>query len=157
MFNLTVRAGAFLSKHMWLWWVLNFTWGIVWTVIGAFVAAIALMCGGKPSEHHTCIAINIGDNWGGLELGIFFLVANNMGDDWEKHTRQHEFGHSFQNAIFGPFAIIFCVIPSAVRYWWREIKMANGLTNGPYDRAWFEGSATTIGENYDKQKEAKEI
>ena len=45
----------------------------------------------------------------------------------------HEFGHSFQNAILGPFMIFLVSIPSAIRYWYQTIRESKGKTNKPYD------------------------
>lgn len=41
-------------------------------------------------------------------------------------------------------------IPSCIRYWWREYKIRKGLGNTlpPYDRIWFEGWATRLGEKH---------
>ena len=33
MFNLVLRGSKFLMKHMWLYYVLNYTWGIIMTLI----------------------------------------------------------------------------------------------------------------------------
>ena len=34
LYNLTVKWGEFLNKNMWLYYLLNYTWGIIMTVIG---------------------------------------------------------------------------------------------------------------------------
>jgi hypothetical protein len=41
-------------------------------------------------------------------------------------------------------------IPSAIRYWYRELKyLRNGLTPPTaYDDAWFEGQATRVGAKF---------
>lgn len=87
----------------------------------------------------------LGNNWGGVSLGINFFVADKMGKDWTLHTKKHELGHTFQNAIFGPFAIFLIYIPSCIRYWYREFSKK---VQPPYDLIWFEGSATEIGTQY---------
>ena len=58
-------------------------------------------------------------------------------------TNNHELGHTFQNAILGPFFIFIVAIPSAIRYWYRRFSKK---TKPEYDAIWFEGSATSIGE-----------
>ena len=71
----------------------------------------------------------------------------------------HELGHTFQNAILGPFFIFVIAIPSAVRYWVRIFQQKKGKTLKDYDAIWFEGSATSIGEYayvYDVNKEEKQ-
>jgi hypothetical protein len=39
-----------------------------------------------------------------------------MDEKYLKHCVEHECGHTFQNAIFGPFAIFLVFIPSFIRY-----------------------------------------
>ena len=69
-----------------------------------------------------CLYAILFDNWGGVTLGTSILIADRMGADWTLHTKCHECGHSFQNAIWGPFTIFLISIPSAIRYWARNIK-----------------------------------
>ena len=51
--------------------------------------------------------------------------------------------------ILMPFVIS---IPSAIRYWYREIIYRTNRTKysklPPYDSIWFEGQATSLGINY---------
>ena len=102
----------------------------------------------KPTHY-----IMLGDNWGGLELGVCFLVADGMGINWTLHTKCHETGHSFQNAILGPFMIFLVSIPSAIRYWVQLInkKLKHDERNKDYDCFWAEESATDIGTRYFKE------
>lgn len=88
------------------------------TFIGA-VIALALICvGKKPKKHAGCTYFNVGKSWGGLELGMFFLTDSRD----SVHTKNHEFGHSLQNCLWGPlFPFVVC-IPSAIRYWLREFN-----------------------------------
>ena len=58
----------------------------------------------------------------------------------------HEYGHSLQNCILGPFMLIVVNLPSTVRYWYRRIAMSLGKApKKPYDSIWFEGQATKWG------------
>ena len=67
-----------------------------------------------------------------------------MGKEWTLHTKQHELGHTFQNAILGPFFIFLVSIPSAIRYWLHRFNKLNH----DYDFAWFEGNASYFGNYY---------
>lgn len=148
LYNTTMHAEEFLSCHMWLWWILNFTWGIVYTIIAAFIALFILIFK-KPviSKFHEAICFIFGNNWGGLEGVFFIFVADKMGDSWTLHTKQHELGHSFQNAIFGPLNLFLTLIPSAIRYWYIKLTKNNTII---YDAIWFEKSATDAGKAYDE-------
>lgn len=98
--------------------LLSCTWGIIMTAIGAVVALALLITGHKPKMHGHCIYFEVGKSWGGMELGMFFLVSK----DASTHTKNHEHGHGFQNAVIGPIFPFLVCIPSATRYWLRECK-----------------------------------
>lgn len=148
MFNVMLKGSRFLMKHMWLYHLLNYTWGIIMTLIGWIVLGfVRVFLRKKVVEHGKfgpCHYIMLFDNWGGLELGTNFLLADKMGKEWTLHTKQHETGHTFQNALLGPLAIFLIFIPSAIRYWLTTF----GKIDSPYDLIWFEGNASTIGEEY---------
>jgi hypothetical protein len=152
LYTITLKCGTYLSKHIWLWYFLNLTWGIIFTFVGAVMALGLLITGHKPYKYKHVLCFQFGNNWGGLEGSFFIFVANNMGDDWTQHTREHEFGHSFQNAIYGPFNMLITYFPSVARYWYQQIRYKKGLSNKPYDLAWFEESASDIGHNYEVNK-----
>lgn len=105
-----------------LYYILNCTWGCIMTFIGAIIALALLCVGKKPQKHAGSIYFNVGKSWGGVELGCFFLTDSNN----STHTKNHEFGHSLQNCLWGPlFPFVVC-IPSAIRYWLREFKTQTG-------------------------------
>lgn len=132
-------------------YILNITWGLPMTLIGALVALALIISGHKPKRHGGCIYFNVGKAWGGLELGLFFLTDEKD----REHTKNHELGHGVQNAIYGFFMPFLVCIPSAVRYWYRELRYRKKGITPPtaYDDIWFEGEATALGEKYIKDWE----
>lgn len=132
-----------------LFWTLSWTWGIIVTLIGSLIFAVLTSFGYKPFRNIYGYAIEIGEGWGGLEMGPFCLVSKNP----SQHTLNHEFGHGVQNCFFGPF-MLFISLASAVRYWYREYQMRvlkKSYKDLPdYDSIWFEGDATRLG-NYFKE------
>lgn len=151
LFNLVVSVGKFLADHMWLHYVLNFTWGLIGNVLGLLVFFVAslLPCKKKFARFHDFAYLILGRGWGGFECCYFFLLGD-ADEYWVEHTVKHEIGHSFQNAIFGPFQL-FIVAASAIRYWLFRFKLAKNA----YDAIWFEGSATKVGEYYYERVEKK--
>lgn len=132
------------------YWILQLTWGIVMTLIGLLVTSFCIIfLKGKPHRNGFSYIVEIGGNWGGLELGAVALCGNYSvtSPDWYNHTRKHEFGHSLQNIIFGPFYVFVVGIPSAIRYWYNRIAESKGkkFPDNWYDSIWFEGSATKWG------------
>jgi hypothetical protein len=71
-----------------------------------------LICGKKPIAYYGIYYFEIGAFWGGLEMGLMFLRDKES----DESVSKHELGHSYQNAILGPFMILLVSIPSAIRY-----------------------------------------
>lgn len=125
-----------------LFYILSFTWGLPLTLIGASVALVLTFKGYKPKRYGYCIFYEVGENWGGLNLGLFCFISKNV----SKSTKQHEFGHGLQNCLYGILTPFIVTIPSAIRYWYRRIRQEKGLINiTPYDAVWFEKQATEWG------------
>lgn len=127
------------------------TRGLPMTIVGAIVFAVLFICGKRPKNYKDiCPYFEVGKNWGGVEMGWFFICCKNCGDS----TKRHEVGHLVQASAFNGFVMLGLSIGSAARYWWREIFGAKT----PYDSWWFEGQATKIGTEYVRniEKEHKE-
>lgn len=123
-------------------YLLSFTWGLSLNIAGCLVALVMIIAGHKPHKWGYCYYFEVGENWGGLEFGIFFLVNKKPSN----HIRNHELGHAIQNCYWG-FLMPFVInIPSAIRYWYRIIRTRLGYLNTTkYDDIWFERSATRRG------------
>lgn len=148
MYNFTVKAALFLNKHLWLYWLLALTWGIIMTLIGYIVAFVLIMLDILPIKYNQVSYFELGkEPWGGVSLGMIFIRDTNERDI---SIEPHEYGHTFQNAVLGPLFPFLVAIPSAIRYWYQVIREKKGLKNKPYDCIWFEGSATDIGELIEK-------
>lgn len=102
-----------------LFYILSFTWGIIMTLIGCLVFLVLLIAGKKPQKFYDRIYIKVKDNWGGCELGPWFICGET---DDSLHLKQHESGHGFQNIILGPLMPFVVSLPSAARYWLFEIE-----------------------------------
>lgn len=119
---------------------LSFTWGLPLTLVGAIVALTLPHC--KRKKHGYCLQIEVGEKWGGLNLGYFCFVCKNA----PLRTRNHEFGHAIQNCYYGIFTPFIVTIPSAIRYWYRVIRLViKKPVTTPYDAIWFEHQATVWG------------
>ena len=111
-------------------------------IIGCLAALFLLIIGKKPYRVGHTFMFYFGKGWGGLTLGAVIIVSH----DCSFSTISHEYGHTVQNLIFGPFEL-FIGIASAARYWYREIKRKRdpACYLPPYDSIWFEGQATRLG------------
>ena len=146
------KASCFLKNHMWLYWILHYTWGLPVTIVTWIIWLIALPFSKEHGRFGPSLYQITGDNWGGLSLGHNFLVAENMGDEYTLHTKQHEMGHTFQAAILGIFVVFLVILPSVSRYWYQTIRSNKGKPNKEYDLAWFEGEASEFGQLYYEEK-----
>ena len=134
-------------------YLLSFTWGLPMNIIGGLVALVLILCGKRPKRWNHCFYFEVGEDWGGVELGIFFITNKNP----SKHIKNHEFGHGIQNCWWGPLFPFVIAIPSAIRYWYRElvyyINEDKYWDLPDYDDIWFEGQATRLGTKYNKEEE----
>lgn len=98
-------------------WFVQCTWGCIMTLIGAIVTlGLIIFAKAKPYHIGPVVYTKFGHNWGGVELGGFFVCCHESAE----HTKLHESGHSLQNMIWGPLTPFVVCIPSATRYWLRE-------------------------------------
>lgn len=145
MFNLCAKSTKFLIKHKVLYYILACTWGVLMTFLGALITAILYIFvqDSRPTTYYWVYYMMVGpDYWGGLEMGLMFIRDKKSS---ENHINPHEWGHTFQNCIFGPLFPFLVAIPSATRYWIQEFRSRKGKTNPDYDSIWFEDSATQCG------------
>ena len=120
-----------------LFYFLSLSWGLPMTLFGAVVSLFLLITGHKPKRWKKCIYFEVGENWGGLEMGLFFLTHRGA----DAHIKNHEYGHGIQNCILGPFMPFLISVPSAIRYHYRKHRVAK---SGYYD-IWFEKWADILG------------
>ena len=157
MFNLCARWTIFLSKHRLLYYILAFTWGALMTILGLIITVILwiLKLFVKSitfKKYHWIYYISVGPAyWGGIEIGLMFLRDHASRDSC---INAHEFGHTFQNTLLGPLFIFLVAIPSAARYWIREIFPYANKT--PYDSFWAEDAASQCGKYIDNYLNNKE-
>lgn len=134
--------GVMLFRRV-IFYFLSFTWGALLSVPGA-VIILALAIFKRVHVFHGRLYGVVGKNWGGLELGCFFICGENC-----QYTQlmAHECGHGIQNTIWGPLFLFIIFLPSCIRYWYRFLKYERKGINPPtaYDDIWFEGQATDWG------------
>jgi hypothetical protein len=62
-----------------VYWLIQCTWGLPMTLIGAVAALVCLIAGVKPKTMGPNIYFQFGKGWGGIELGGFFLCSEDCG------------------------------------------------------------------------------
>lgn len=142
LYNACFAFTKFICKHKALYYILNFTWGALMTFAGLIVS-LFLLPFVKPFKFHLTWYFKIKKRWGGVTIGMIFIRDTTS---WQQ-LNCHEFGHTFQNCLLGPFMIPLVGIPSSIRYWYRYFRYERKGIQPPteYDDIWFEKSATHIG------------
>ena len=126
-------------------YILSLTWGLPLTLIGALIALGLRLTGHRPKRFGWVRYFETGKDWGGLELGLFFVRCENA----DRRLSEHEFGHAIQNCVFGPLTPILITLPSIARYWYRRGAESLGkIPRSGYDDVWFEGQASRLGRRY---------
>lgn len=129
------------------YWILSLTWGVLMSIVSLFVFFGSLMVGLKPIRYYCGIHFRPKTNWG-VSFGWCQLSCCPSID-------AHEFGHSLQNCLYGPFWIILVGLPSCIRYqiWdWqiRHGRRSSGDWGAKYESAWYEHQATVWGQRATK-------
>lgn len=100
-----------------LYYIIQWTWGIVMNLIGGIVCLVCLCLKCPVQKYRNGIEILVNNNFGGLELGMFFIRGKDC-----LGVRPHEYGHGIQHLWWGPLFPFVIGLPSAARYWLREQK-----------------------------------
>lgn len=123
-------------------YALSFTWGLPMNIIGSVVALAMILTGHKPHRWGHSVYFEIGENWGGCNFGMFFLIRKNA----DTYLKNHEYGHGIQNCYFGFLMPFLVTIPSIIRYWYHAYKESKGVHGLPdYYSIWFERQASELG------------
>lgn len=148
LFKLCTKWTMYLVKHRVLYYLLACTWGILLTLIGWLISLVMLFMKVFSNlditftKYYWVYKIETGpEYWGGFETGLMFVRDHKSTES----LNQHEFGHTFQNTLFGPLFPILVGLPSIIRYWYQFIRERQGKANKAYDAIWFEDAATQCG------------
>ena len=134
-----------IFKRKYLYYILQFTWGIFTNILGLLLFLICkFILRWKCYKFYKNIVIYPTKRKlnAGISLGIFIFA------DKDSSLLEHEYGHSIQNLIFGPLFLLVIGIPSFVRSLYftfviNKLNLRPGV-NGYYN-IWFEADASALG------------
>ena len=115
--------------------ILQCTWGIVQTLLGLIVYIIFNK---SPHEIYRGCIDSRWEKSSGLSLGLFIFTPN-------EKIRTHEYGHSMQSAVLGPFYLVIGLIS----FIWANAPYFVNLRKErkiPYDACFVEAWASKWGE-----------
>ena len=113
------------------------------TLVGYLTAGCLRLMGYRPGKWGGTTYFVVGKAWGGISLGPVILVSRP-----DERLLTHEFGHSIQNCRWGFLYPPVILLPSAVRFWYREAVLRFGWRSGElpdYYGVWFEAGADRLG------------
>ena len=125
-----------------LYRLVQLTWGFPQSLLG-----LLLLLKFRKAPHHSYKG-SIVTNWpkrGGISLGMFTFVEDRLGR--QESVQKHEYGHTIQSLVLGPFYLLIVGIPS---YIWANLpyyvnkRKRNRI---PYNRFIIEKSADRLGGN----------
>ena len=121
-----------------IYYTLQWTWGILQNLLGFFIwFALRVFGHSKRHGHFRFAPVTGWQKGGSMGLGMFIfagkdLTLKNLQDPktgtWEEHILSHEYGHTVQSAILGPFYLFLIGLPSII---WCNFK--------PAGRSWRSG------------------
>ena len=121
--------------------LLQCTWGIVQTLMGAAVFLKLLRC--PHRLYRGCIETQW-DSRGGMSLGLFIFTPNEE-TERAKKVRVHEYGHCIQSIVLGPLYLIVGLISVtwANLPYFRKLRREKKI---PYTSCFVESWASRWGE-----------
>lgn len=102
-----------------LFYLIQFTCGLPQNILGFLLSR-------KYKKSQKFFGANIyyhDQNWGGVSLGMFIIMSGINGKEWTESVKVHEYGHSLQSLILGPFYLLFIGLPSMI--WCKSKRFIN--------------------------------
>lgn len=91
-----------------LYTLIQWTWGFPQNFIGLLVFLGCKMTKCVSKNYKNAVATKWNNKYGSVSLGMFMF----LNDDTDETLAAHEYGHSIQSLILGPFYLFVIGIPS---------------------------------------------
>lgn len=99
-----------------LFYLVQWTWGLPQNLVGALL--LPFLPGKHVFRHGALITIyrqlKFTKNRSGFSLGMFIYIPETWNDHDRDHLSVHEFGHSIQSLLLGPFYLLVVGLPSVI-------------------------------------------
>lgn len=97
---------------LFFYYIIQWTWGLIQNLLGLCLYIKLKKCR-HQWYHGAKLTYHEGD-WGGVSLGMFIFVNGKKDAEWIKTTNVHEYGHTLQSLLLGPFYLFVIGIPSSI-------------------------------------------
>lgn len=108
-----------------LFYLIQWTWGFPVNIVGYAAYRHCRKKGYKSEKFGYATITYVPWDGGGLTLGLFiFMRADHPNAVWNYNTPIHEYGHTWQTLVLGPFYWVVIALPSYIWCngfeWWRR-------------------------------------
>ena len=127
-----------------LYTLCQLTWGLPQTLAGFFVFLLNIR-----STHYVRRGAVVTE-WrlsSGLSLGLFVFVGAGLDRRQKSRTLAHEYGHTIQSQILGPFYLLAVGLPSVIWAGLPCFVRLRGERGIPYSRLYCESWADRLGKS----------
>lgn len=139
---------------------IQWTWGILQTMGGFAVFLWYIRC---PHTFYKGVVRTVWTSGAGLSMGMFiFTPCEPAADDQSKHAQKeraycervaiHEYGHTFQSLLLGPFYLFVIGLPSIVWAGSKRLSRMRREKHIPYTHFFCEHWASSWGEKVTKEE-----
>ncbi len=135
-----------------LFYLIQWSWGLPVNIVGGIAYLICSKIKKYPtSKFGYANIVYMPWNAGGLSMGLFiFMKDRHEKPDWQYNTRIHEYGHTWQCLLLGPFYYIVVAIPSVI--WCNFFQKYREKNNISYYKLYCESWANAWGQKFTGMK-----
>ena len=133
----------------------QWTWGLSVNIMGGIAYLICTkVLGYKHQKFGYANIVYMPWKQGGLSMGLFiFIREEKEKKEWLYNCRIHEYGHTWQCLVLGPFYYLVVAIPSVI--WCQCFAKYREKNNVSYYKLYCESWANSWGEKFSQMKRVK--
>lgn len=121
------------------------SWGVVQTLVGA---VMFLLFASKPHRMYHGAVVTVWNAKGSISLGMFVFLSDRHGEALGERVLLHEFGHTIQSLILGPFYLLVIGLPSVIWAGMPPLARLRSRRGISYYRMYTERWANHLGQRY---------
>lgn len=133
-------------------YIVQWTWGFSVNIVGGMAYLICTrILGYSHQKFGYSHIVYMPWNQGGLSMGTFIFIRDEKEKiEWLYNCRIHEYGHTWQCLLLGPFYYIVVALPSVI--WCNCFENYRKKNNVSYYKLYCESWANAWGEKFSKMK-----
>lgn len=145
----TAKAQKGFAKF--IFYLIQWTWGLPVNIFGLILFLIFGSNKYRKEKFCNAYITYLPKKFGGVSLGLFIFMAEGRPENWAYNTRIHEYGHTIQCLLLGPFYWFVIGIPSSV--WCNFFEGYRRKNNISYYKLYCESWANAWGQKWSGLKQ----